>query len=588
LRRDISLRSGERQNALWGRRGENRGNALWGSGKRGMLLLAIAATMIVPVAGSAAPRSAQSPGRTSATTSTTLLELAAANPDQVFDVIVQTRASGGKNRAAEAIAAARSAHPGKARGLKRQFTVISGGAAQLSGAQIVDLAAREDVVAITLDAPMTASGGGTTSTSTSTCACPYEGIYWPYITGVTGFWQKPGAKATPAPQAPAIAVIDSGIDSGNALFGGRVVKEVTLTSLTPNAAGDGRGHGTFVAGLAAGMLGNWGGASPTSKLVSLDVLNDKGKGLTSDVIAAADWIYQHKDEYGIRVANFSLHAEGESSFLEDPLDKAVERLWLSGVVVVTASGNYASDGQASGVLYAPANDPFVITVGSLDVHGTQDLADDYASPWSAYGSTLDGFSKPDLAAPGRYMIGAVPVAATMPLERPDRVVAPGFMWMSGTSFASPVVAGAAADLFALHPGWTPDQVKGALMSSAKALPSTASRSAGVGEIKLDAAALVTAPPNPNLALKRFLSPDPLGSSTPVFDAASWAEAARADAAWDSASWAEASWSDASWAEASWSDASWATASWAEASWAEASWADGETGQHSWPDLSWLD
>jgi serine protease AprX len=585
MRRDVHLAKGERQNALWGRRGENRGNALWGSGKRRFLLLATVATLVVPVAGSASPRSAHS--QAPAGTTQTLLQLAAANPDQVFDVIVQTRASGGKNRAGDAIAAARSAHPGKARGLKRQFSVINGGAAELTGSQIVDLAARHDVVAITTDAPMTASGNGGTSTVSSTCPCAFEGVYWPYVTGVTGFWQKPGAKAAPAPQAPAIAVVDSGVDSANPLFGGRVVKQVSLTSLSSNSAGDGRGHGTFVAGLAAGMTSNWGGASPTSKIVSLDVLNDKGKGLTSDVIAAADWIFQHKDEYGIRVANFSLHAEGESSFLNDPLDRAVERLWLSGVVVVTASGNYGADGQPSGVLYAPANDPFVITVGSVDLHDTQDLGDDVASPWSSYGSTLDGFSKPELGAPGRYMIGAVPAAATMSQERPDRIVAPGFMWMSGTSFAAPVVAGAAADLLALHSGWTPDQVKGALMASAKALPAAAQGSVGVGEVKLDAAALVTAPPNPNLALDRFLITDPLGSTTPVFDAASWAEAARGSASWDAASWAEASWSDASWAEASWSDASWATASWAEASWADASWADGENGTHSWPDLSWL-
>jgi subtilisin family serine protease len=162
------------------------------------------------------------------------------------------------------------------------------------------------------------------------------------------------------------------------------------------------------------------------------------------------------------------------------------------------------------------------------------------------------------------------------------------MWMSGTSFAAPVVAGAAADLLALHPDWTPDQVKGALMVSARGLPAAAPQSVGAGEVKLDAAALVTTPPNPNLALQRFVTPDPNGSPTPVFDAASWAEAARADAAWDSASWAGASWSDASWASASWAEASWATASWAEASWAEASWADGETGKHSWPDLVWLD
>ncbi len=526
-----------------------------------------------------------------------MLELAAANPDQIFNVIVQTRGGNGKNAAADAIDAARSKHPGKARGLKKEFAVISGGAAELTGAQIVDLANRNNVIAITEDVPMVASGnGGNTSTSTCT-ACPFEGVYWPYVTGVTGFWQKPGAKAAPAPQAPAIAIVDSGIDAANPMFGGRVVKQVALTSLTPNANGDGRGHGTFVAGLAAGMISNWGGASPTSKIVSLDVMNDKGKAMTSDVIAAADWIFQHKDEYGIRVANFSLHAEGESSFLLDPLDRAVERLWFSGVVVVTAAGNYATDGQPSGVLYAPANDPFVITVGSVDLNATTDLADDFTSPWSSYGYTLDGFSKPELAAPGRYMLGAVPTTATMPAERPDRIVAPGFMWMSGTSFAAPVVAGAAADLLALHPNWTPNQIKGALMVSARALPAANAGSAGVGEIKLDAAALVTAPPEANVALNKFLAPDPLGGSTPVFDAASWAEAARADTSWDAASWAdaswaEASWNDASWAAASWSDASWATASWsdaswADASWADASWADGETDKHAWADLSWL-
>jgi serine protease AprX len=580
VRQDVSLARSDRQNALWGRRGENRGNALWGSGKRGRLLLAVVAVMVAPVAGSAAPmKHAGGHGQT-------LLQQAAANPDQVFDVIVQTR-GGGKNRAGDAIAAARTAHPGKGRGLEKEFSVINGGAAQLTGAQIADLAARKDVVAVTLDAPMTASGNGPTTTSLSSCPCGFEGVYWPYVTGVTGFWPKPGAKSTPPPQAPAIAVVDSGVDAANPMFGGRVVKDVKLTTLTPNAAGDGRGHGTFVAGLAAGMTSNWGGASPTSKIVSLDVLNDKGKGMTSDVIAAADWIFQHKDEYNIRVANFSLHAEGPSTFLEDPLDKAVEKLWLSGVVVVAASGNYAEGGASSGVLYAPANDPFVITVGALDLNGTQDSVDDVNAPWSAYGSTADGFSKPELGAPGRFMIGAVPTASTMPLERPDRVIAPGFMWMSGTSFASPIAAGAAADLLALHPGWTPDQVKGALMASAKAVPSAAPGSAGVGELKLDAAALVTSPPNPNLALDHYLTSDPLGSSTPVFDAASWAEAARASASWDSASWNEASWSDASWAEASWAEASWATASWTDASWADASWADGENGTHSWPDLSWL-
>jgi subtilisin family serine protease len=74
---------------------------------------------------------------------------------------------------------------------------------------------------------------------------------------------------------------------------------------------------------------------------------------TSDVIAGAQWVLEHKDEYGIRVANFSLTTSMPSSFTVDPLDQAVERLWFSGVVVVAAAGTYG-DGVAGDVKYAPA------------------------------------------------------------------------------------------------------------------------------------------------------------------------------------------------------------------------------------------
>src|SRR5439155_26321842 len=115
-------------------------------------------------------------------------------------------------------------------------------------------------------------------------------------------------------------------------------------------------------------------------------------------------------------------------------------------------------------------------------------------------------------------------------------------------------------LLALHPGWTPDQVKGALMLTAKAVTNAAPLSVGVGEIDAARANDVTNPPNPNLALNRFLVPDPNGSSTPVFDAASWGSAARSDASWGAASWGAATWGAASWVAASWGAASWGTAS----------------------------
>jgi len=89
----------------------------------------------------------------------------------------------------------------------------------------------------------------------------------------------------------------------------------------------------------------------------------------------------------------------------DPLDKAVEKLWFNNVVVVAAAGNYGTLDGPSGVPFAPGNDPFVITVGATDTGKFLSTSDDVAAPWSAYGYTLDGFAKPDLAAPGRYMIG---------------------------------------------------------------------------------------------------------------------------------------------------------------------------------------
>src|SRR3954467_7703321 len=85
MRQDRTLRGDVRGNALWGRRGESRSNALWGSGKRGIVLTALAAMLVVPVAGSAA---LGVPGK-SAVVPQSLLAQAAASPTKQFDVIVQ-------------------------------------------------------------------------------------------------------------------------------------------------------------------------------------------------------------------------------------------------------------------------------------------------------------------------------------------------------------------------------------------------------------------------------------------------------------------------------------------------------------------
>jgi serine protease AprX len=524
--------------------------------------LVAALVLALPVSAAAEPGRGQGNGQRGFVPKE-LAESAAANPDATFHVIVQS-AGNGAAAAAAAVEGARSTGRGKAKGVTRRFAAIGGVAAELTGEQLQRLSAREGIFAITEDAPMVLAGN------------TYE-REWRFVAGV------PSAVTH---QQATIAIVDSGIDP-RADFGGRVVKEVDLTSLGTESPGDGRGHGTFVASIAAGD-GAYPGVSETSRLVSLDVVDDRGMALTSDILAAVDWIIQNKNAYGIRVANFSLHSAQPSSFLYDPLDKAVEKLWFSGIVVVVAAGNYAVNGAPSGVPFAPANDPFVITVGATDIKGSKTLGDDFAAPWSAYGYTPDGFAKPELAAPGRYLVGAVPPGSTMVAEHPERVVAPGYMWMSGTSFAAPVIAGGAAHLLSLHPQWTPDQVKGALLAKAAPLQSAAESSVGVGQVKIASAASVDPPPNPNLALNRFIVPDPAGGSLPVFDAASWIGAAASDLNWDAASWSSASWSSASWSSASWSSASWSSANWSSANWSSANWSGANWSGANWTSLTWVE
>jgi serine protease AprX len=549
-----------RSSALWGsgkRETGSRSNALWGNGKRRSAVLAtLALTLIVPL-GASAGSVKETDAQPQAFVAPSLLSAAQANGSKSFSVIVQGK---GGNQAAHAVADVLNISLKSA----RTFTSIDGVAIDLTGAQILTLAADKHVTAITANAPMRPAAASTSNDK------------WPFVTGVFKYW---ASGATPAAPAATIAVVDSGIDASRPEFAGRIVASVNLSTLPGNSPDDGRGHGTFVAGIAAGDSPNHSGAAPGAKLVSLDVMDDQGMARTSDVIAAADWILANKATYGIRVANFSLHSSVANSFMYDPLDKAVERLWFGGVVVVAAAGNYGLPNGPSGVPFAPGNDPFVITVGASDTGRSVSTNDDTAAPWSAYGYTLDGFAKPELAAPGRYMVGPVSVTSTLYSERPDHVVEPGYMELSGTSFAAPIASGVAALILGKHPEYTPDQVKGALMIRAKPMPNAADLSEGVGEINAQRSVEVQSPPNPNLALNAFLITDP-GTRGRVFDSASWASNAKA-----SASWASASWSAASWASASWSAASWASASWSDASWASASWASSAEAAASWADLS---
>src|ERR687888_1077407 len=438
--------------------------------------------------------------------------------------------------------------------LKKRLDLVGGVAVDLPAGQIKTLATMSGLT-VTSDALVQVSGSTYTSSQ-----------LWPYESGVAALWPAtPPATA----QGPAIAIVDSGVDTTRADFGTRVLTQVNLSSLTPNAKGDGRGHGTFVAGIAAGSAPGYAGAAPAAPIVSIRVMDNYGKALTSDVVNACEWILANKSKYNIRVANFSLHSATPGHFVNNPLDLAVEKLWFNGIFVTAAAGNFGVAGQPVRMGFAPGNDPFVMTVGAVDLGGTIGVGNDLAAPWSAYGYTYDGFLKPDIGAPGRYIVGPAPPTSTLVAEKPLNVTAPGYIQLSGTSFAAPVVAGPAQQILVRHPSWTPDQVKGALLSTAKKAPNATPTSLGAGELYAGKAASVAAPPNPNLALDKFLVPNPNGGSTPVFGWATWEDAVKKSTVWDAATWSDATWTDATWSDATWSDATWSDATWTDATWTDA-------------------
>jgi serine protease AprX len=581
-RKGGSPRGEQRSSALWGtgnRGGDSRSNALWGKGGRGLVTALVAVLVVAAPLAAGARKHDRRQAQPAAPTyiDPILMAKAQATPNELVKVIIQGKLRGGTNHAFDAFHDVQDRSGSRpSEQLKDKYQFVSSIAVTLK-ARKIPLLARIPGLTVTYDAPVKLSGS----------AEPSSKHLWTTASGVKPLWDNRPALGQ---RMPTIAIVDSGIDKNRPDFdmGARVIDEVVLTRLQPNSPGDGRGHGTFVAGIAAGSAKDAAGAAPQANLISLDVMDDNGMARTSDVIAAAEWIYQNRTLRNIKVANFSLHSTMPSNFVNDPLDRAVEKLWFGGVVVVVAAGNYGKADGPSGVPYAPGNDPFVITVGAVDLEGSVNIRRHDVPNWSAYGYTKDGFRKPELAAAGRYMIGPVPTNATLRTSKPENVVGAGYMRLSGTSFAAPVVAGAAAQLLLDHPTWTPDQIKGALMQRARHIPDAPAGSAGVGEINAARSTALSRPPNPNAALNRFVKSNLL-SGTTEFDGTAWYAAAKANVSWDSVSWTDVSWTDVSWTDVSWADVSWSDVSWADVSWsdvlaaADVSWEDNAEGEAANPE-----
>ncbi|HKW76082.1 MAG TPA: S8 family peptidase [Terriglobales bacterium] len=295
-----------------------------------------------------------------------------------------------------------------------------------------------------------------------------------------------------------IAVIDSGVYAHDDLMTGdglasRIVYSESFIPGDPST-NDAYGHGTHVAGIIAGngRDSNGGysqqyfGIAPNANIINLRVLDASGCGTDSQVIAAIQRAIQLKDTYNIRIINLSLGRNVFESYKLDPLDQAVEAAWKAGIFVVTAAGNsgrdnsQGTDGYAT--IQAPGNDPQVVTVGATKTNGTPTRLDDYVASYSSKGPTLiDHVVKPDLVAPGNRIISLASPGSTLVTNYPDYAVKPittcllgicttgasgKYLRLSGTSMATPVVAGAAALMLQQNSTLAPDTVKARMMKTA--------------------------------------------------------------------------------------------------------------------------
>jgi hypothetical protein len=417
-----------------------------------------------------------------------------------------------------------------------------------------------------------------------------------------------------------VALIDSGVAPVDGLAM-QVINgpDLSFDSQAENLTDiDTYGHGTHLAGLIAGRDSaiapgkededvdkRFVGAAPGARIVSLKVAASDGATDVSQVIAAIDWVVQHRNSDGlnIRVLNLSFGTDGTQSYLDDPLAYAVEVAWSRGIVVVVSAGNA---GFGTPQLNNPAYDPYVIAVGGDDTKGTDDPKDDVIPAWQSRGNAT---RHPDLVAPGKSLISLRDPGSFVDEANPGaRVGYSRFFRGSGSSQAAAIVSGAVATVLEQHPELTPDQVKALLMDTAVPLPNADPVAQGAGLINLHrareakistiGAAVQTWPRSSGMGSLQLARGSVLvedegvvlqGEQTifgDTWDAAAWASSSFDGTSWQAGTWNSRSWSGDCWCGASWASKTWSSRSWSGESWSSRSWSSRSWSSRSWSGNGW--
>lgn len=277
-----------------------------------------------------------------------------------------------------------------------------------------------------------------------------------------------------------VAVIDTGI-ALHPDFAGRIAgfKDLVHGHKRPY---DDNGHGTHVAGIigASGKSSNYmySGIAPGTRLVGVKVLDRRGFGMLSTVLMGIEWCLRNKDVFGIRIVNMSLGSPVSTSHYTDPLCMAVNKLSDVGIVVVSAAGN---SGPESGTIESPGCCPKTLTVGAVDDRIAEEPKNCRLAEFSSRGPTQDFLPKPDLVAPG------VNITSTRARRRyaskMQNKIKYSYTSMSGTSMATPVVAGVAALLLQQNPTLSVTELREQITANTVLLPAELSAQ-GSGLIQL--------------------------------------------------------------------------------------------------------
>ncbi|WP_367127376.1 S8 family serine peptidase [Saccharothrix sp. HUAS TT1] len=264
-----------------------------------------------------------------------------------------------------------------------------------------------------------------------------------------------------------VAVVDTGVEGDHPDLVGR---EVAGRDFTREQDGiDHFGHGTHVAATIAGHRAPYRGVAPDARLLDAKVCDARGMCPESAIVEGMRWAA----EQGADVVNVSLGLVAGDDV--DPVEAAVEALSAShGTLFVVSAGNA---GPGAGTVLSPGTADSALTVGAVD-------RDDSLAEFSSRGPRVaDGAVKPDITAPGVDVVAAM-ASTGQPLGTP---VGERHMALSGTSMASPHVAGAAALLAQRHPDWSGARLKAALTASARPNPALGVHEQGSGRLDIGAA-----------------------------------------------------------------------------------------------------